>query len=104
MVSSAPPETELTNLTSSEPVNWTLVSIHELRSAWWIYMRRLTENSPGHMVITFSLDRFKSLATLVMYTGAQMSALQTEVATHCGTNPDKKKARVTNGSGKSQLQ
>lgn len=49
VVPSAPPETELTNLTSSEPVNWTLVSVHELKSTWWIYMRRLTENSQGNM-------------------------------------------------------
>lgn len=67
-------------------------------------MRRLTENSQGDMVITFPLGPFKSLATLVVGTGAQMSALQIEVAIHCGVKPDKKKIWVTYTSGKSQLQ
>lgn len=67
-------------------------------------MRRLTENSQGHVVIMFSLGSFKSLATLVVDTEAQMSGLQIEVAIHCSIKPDKKKIWVTNASGKFQLQ
>lgn len=36
----------------------------------------------------FSLGPFKFLATLVVDTGAQMSAPQIEVATDCGIKPD----------------
>lgn len=67
-------------------------------------MRKLTENNKGHRVITFSLGPLKSLATSVVYTGAQTSAHQFEVAIHCGIKPGKKKVWVTSASGKSQLQ
>lgn len=51
-------------------------------------MGRLTESSQGHMVIMFFRGPLKSLATLVVDTGAQMSALQIEVGSDCGINPD----------------
>lgn len=70
----------------------------------WVYLRRLTENSKGNSLIMFPLGPFKTPVTFLVDTGAQMSALQRDVADNNGIVANKKPIQVTDVFSNSKSQ
>lgn len=66
--------------------------------------QRLTENNQGDLLATFPLGPFKTPVIFLIDTGAQMSALSTDMGSRSGVVPDKKRVWVTDVFGNSKPQ
>lgn len=70
----------------------------------WIHIRSLSNSSRGDLLITCPIGPHKTSVTILVDTGAQVSALNIEDASSRRITPSQKSIRVTDGFGNTQTQ